>query len=167
MTTGATCGDCVARYCGTDWGNGGTDRAQGSRADGHDRRWSPILFFFIFCIYACSHGRDCERTRRFSSPGGGPPPCKLSGPRVANRSTAPGEIRGPAGPPDGARHSFSMHGRAWKLELGIPATGRSFWKIFVHGDPSERAPRRHGAPFVIPPLRGTVRRPDCFIPHAE
>ena len=125
------------------------------------------FFFFIFCIYACSHGRDCERTRRFSSPGGGPPPCKLSGPRVANRSTPPGEIRGPAGQPDGARHSFSMHGRAWKLELGIPATGRSFWKIFVHGDPSERAPRRHGAPFVIPPLRGTVRRPDCFIPHAE
>ena len=116
------------------------------------------FFFFpsIFCIYACSHGRDCERTRRFSSPGGVvPSPVSMqslpfSGPRVANRSTAPGEIRGPAGPPDGARHSFSMHGRAWKLELGIPATGRSFWKIFVHGDPSERAPRRHGAPFVIP-----------------
>ena len=97
-----------------------------------------------------------ERTRRFSSPDGVvPSPVSMqslpfSGPRVANRSTPPGEIRGPAGQPDGARHSFSMHGRAWKLELGIPATGRSFWKIFVRGDPSERAPRRHGAPFVIP-----------------
>ena len=119
----------------SDWGDGGTDRAQGSRdrtatiADG---------------LYACSHGREDETLLVSGCSALSMQSLPFSGPRVANRSTPPGEIRGPAGQPDEARHSFSMHGRAWKLELGIPVTAEEFLENFGSRRPKRASERLVG-----------------------